>query len=58
MTINGLAILDEWPTLDVYFQRQVVGGPDHFVIVANDYADYGRAIYRKLLQEIAGPGVA
>jgi hypothetical protein len=58
MTINGLAILDEWPTLDLYFQRQVVGGPDHFVIVANDYEAYGRAIYRKLLQEITGPGVA
>jgi hypothetical protein len=58
MTINGLAILDEWPTLDLYFQRQVVGGPNHFVIVANDYEAYGRAIYRKLLQEISGPGVA
>jgi hypothetical protein len=58
MTINGLAILDEWPTLDLYFQRQVVGGPNHFVIVANDYEAYGRAIYRKLLQEITGPGVA
>lgn len=58
MTINGLAILDEWPTLDVYFQRQVVGGPNHFVIVANDYEAYGQAIYRKLLQEITGPGVA
>ena len=58
MTINGLAILDEWPTLDLYFQRQVVGGPDHFVIVANDYAAYGRAIYRKLLREITGNFVA
>jgi hypothetical protein len=58
MTINGLAILDEWPTLDLYFHHQVVGGPNHFVIVANDYAAYGRAIYRKLLQEISGPGVA
>jgi hypothetical protein len=58
MTINGLAILDEWPTLDLYFQRQVVGGPNHFVIVANDYEAYGRAIHRKLLQEITGPGVS
>jgi hypothetical protein len=58
MTINGLAILDEWPTLDLYFQRQVVGGPNHFVIVANDYEAYGRAIYRKLFDEITGPGVA
>jgi hypothetical protein len=58
MTINGLVILDEWPTLDLYFERQVVGGPNHFVIVANDYEAYGRAIHRKLLQEITGPGVA
>jgi hypothetical protein len=58
MTINGLVILDEWPTLDLYFQRQVVGGPDHFVIVADDYEAYAQAIYRKLLQEITGPGVA
>jgi hypothetical protein len=57
MTINGLVILDEWPTLDLYFQRQVVGGPDHFVIVADDYEAYAQAIYRKLLQEITGPGV-
>ena len=58
MTINGLVILDEWPTLDLYFQQQVVGGPDHFVIVAEHYGAYGEAIYRKLLQEITGPGVA
>lgn len=58
VTINGLAILDEWPTLDLYFQRQVAGGPNHFVIVANDYDAYGRAIYRKLLREITGPGIA
>ena len=58
MTINGLVILDEWPTLNLYFQQQVVGGPDHFVIVANDYGAYELAIYLKLLQEITGPGLA
>lgn len=58
ITINGLVILDEWPTLDIYFHRNVVGGPGHFVIVADDYGAYGEAIYRKLLQEITGTGIS
>lgn len=58
MTINALAIINEWPTLDKYFEHQVVGGPFHFVIVANDYEAYAEAIYRKLLREITGPGVS
>ena len=58
ITINALTILNEWPTLDVYFQNQVVGGEGHFVIPANDYAAYADAIYRKLLREITGPGVS
>lgn len=58
MTINGLVIINEWPTLDKYFEQQVVGGPAHFVMVANDYPAYGEAIYRKLLREITGPGIS
>ena len=58
ITINGLVIINEWPTLDKYFEQQVVGGPGNFVIVANDYAAYAEAIYRKLLREITGPGVS
>ena len=58
ITINALAILNEWPTLNIYFQNQVAGGEGHFVIPANDYAAYGEAIYRKLLKEITGPGVS
>ena len=58
ITINALAILNEWPTLDLYFEKQVVGGQGHFVIPANDYTDYAEAIYRKLLREITGPGVS
>ena len=58
ITINGLVIINEWPTLDRYFEQQVVGGPAHFVIVANDYPAYAEAIYRKLLREITGPGVS
>lgn len=58
ITINALTILNEWPTLDVYFQNQVVGGEGHFVIPANDYQAYADAIYRKLLREITGPGIS
>jgi hypothetical protein len=58
ITINALAILNEWPTLNIYFQNQVAGGEGHFVIPANDYAAYAEAIYRKLLKEITGPGIS
>lgn len=58
ITINALAILNEWPTLDVYFEQQVAGGEGHFVIPANNYEAYGEAIYRKLLKEITGPGIS
>ena len=58
ITINALVILNEWPTLDIYFENQVAGGQGHFVIPANDYAAYAEAIYRKLLREIVGPGIS
>ena len=58
ITINALPILNEWPTLDVYFENQVAGGAGHFVLPANDYEAYGEAIFRKLLREITGPGVS
>ncbi len=58
ITINALAILNEWPTLDIYFEEQVAGGEGHFVIPANNYEAYGEAIYRKLLKEITGPGIS
>lgn len=52
ITINGLAILLEDPTLDYYFKHNVVGGPGAFVEKAADYEDFRRAIRRKLLREI------
>ena len=57
ITINGLTILNEWPTLDSYFENNVAGGTGYFVIPAKDYDDYAEAIYRKLLREITGPGI-
>ncbi|NQW11948.1 MAG: DUF1194 domain-containing protein [Alphaproteobacteria bacterium] len=52
VTINGLVILNEHPTLNYYFEDRVIGGPAAFVEVANDYSDYARAIRRKLIREI------
>ena len=57
ITINGLTILNEWPTLNTYFEGNVAGGPGHFVIPANDYDAYAQAILRKLVREITGPGI-
>jgi len=58
IVINALTILNEWPTLDAYFDRYVVGGEGHFVIPSNDYEAYSEAIYRKLQREIVGPGIS
>ncbi len=58
ITVNGLAILNEDQNLDKYFERNVVAGPGRFVIVANDYEAYGKAILRKLIREITGPVVS
>jgi Protein of unknown function (DUF1194) len=58
ITINAVTILNEWPTLDTYFENNVVGGQAHFVISAEDYKTYSHAIHRKLVREITGPGIS
>ena len=50
--INGLAIANDHRTLDFYYRDWVIGGPGAFVVRAEDYGDYARAIQRKLLREI------
>ena len=54
VTINGLPILTEYPTLDAYYRDSVIGGPGAFAAVAHDFADFGTAILGKLVHEIAG----
>lgn len=54
ITINGLAILNDDLTVDLYYADHVSGGPDAFVITARDYRDFARAMRLKLLQEIRG----
>ena len=56
ITINGLPILSEYPTLDAYYREYVIGGPGAFATVAHDFPDFGHAILSKLVREIAGAG--
>lgn len=37
-----------------HYKRDVVGGPGHFVMVAQGRAEFARAILNKMIQEIAG----
>ena len=63
ITINGLPILNARPNplggappadLDRYFEERVIGGPGAFLVVAEDFTAFARAIMNKLLIEIAG----
>ena len=63
--INGLVILSEnqvpWNAehtnppggLETYYRENVIGGPGAFVMVAEDFRSFGRAIIRKMIAEIA-----
>jgi Protein of unknown function (DUF1194) len=65
IVINGLVILSDRPVpwnaehtnppggLDKYYQDNVVGGPGAFVLVAENFNSFGRAIIKKLIAEIA-----
>ena len=53
ITINGLPILTEYPTLDDYYRENVIGGPGSFVVAVSDFDGFGNAILGKLVREIA-----
>lgn len=55
VTINGLPILEgpEAPQLEQWYSDHVVGGPFAFVLPAEGYSDFARAIRRKFLVEIS-----
>ena len=65
VTINGLVILSERPIpwnpehtnppggLAQYYRDRVIGGPGAFVMVAEDFNSFGRALINKLVAEIA-----
>jgi hypothetical protein len=57
ITINGLAILTDFPDLDLYYGEQIVGGPGAFVVSAQNFHAFSAAVLNKLVREIAGtPG--
>jgi len=65
ITINGLVILSDRPLswnpehtnppggLANYYRDNVIGGPGAFVMVAEDFKSFGRAIIKKMIAEIA-----
>jgi hypothetical protein len=57
VTINALAILDEYDWLEEYYVESVIGGPFAFVRTAESRESFADAILHKLVEEIAGvPG--
>lgn len=66
ITINALVILTPLSEsfrpehtnppggLEKYFQDNVIGGPGSFTVVAEGHETFGRALTKKLIQEIAG----
>jgi hypothetical protein len=53
IVINGLPILNEDPTLDAYYQENVIGGPGSFKIAVKDFSAFSSALLNKLMLEIA-----
>jgi Protein of unknown function (DUF1194) len=60
VTINGLPILEghEANTLADWYQRNVVGGRGSFLLPAEGFDDFGRAIRRKFVFEISDNGTS
>jgi hypothetical protein len=59
IVVNGLAIEVSPVTrrgepLRVHYEREVIGGPGAFVMVAETRMDFARAMRAKLIREIAG----
>jgi hypothetical protein len=52
-TVNGLPILTLEPGLDQYYQANVIGGANAFLVVAETYETFAEAVLKKLITEIA-----
>jgi Protein of unknown function (DUF1194) len=55
-TVNGLPIKEgnEAETIEIWYKTHVMGGPGSFVLPADGYRDFGRAIRQKFVVEISG----
>jgi Protein of unknown function (DUF1194) len=70
VTINGLAIINDKPNLGysahtqppgglpLYYQQNVVGGPNSFLLVVKDFNSFADAMAQKLAKEIDVAGTA
>lgn len=58
VNINGLPILAVEPDLEAHYRNNVIGGPGAFVVPAQSFEDFGTAVQRKLIMEIAGHDAA
>ncbi|HMK71490.1 MAG TPA: DUF1194 domain-containing protein [Xanthobacteraceae bacterium] len=68
VTINGLVILSETPLawnpdhtnppggLENYYRNNVIGGPGAFVLAAENFNSFGRAMIKKMIAEVAQAG--
>ena len=52
VTVNGLAIGGSAEDLAGYYRRELIKGPGAFVEEATDFADFERAMRRKLVREL------
>jgi hypothetical protein len=56
--INALAIANEEKELADYYERNVITGPDAFVMNVADYSAFAEALQKKLIREIGPRSVA
>ena len=62
IVINGLPVMMNRTNfgrppdtgLDKYYEENVIGGPGSFMISAESFDDFGRAVRSKLIREISG----
>ena len=53
ITINGLVIIGAEEAVPEFYDREVIGGPGSFLVVADGFDEFRAAIHRKLILEIA-----
>lgn len=64
ITVNALVVVDSQTDmgdtinqsaamLEDYYRRNVIYGPDAFIMIADGYADYARAMQLKLIKELS-----
>lgn len=52
--VNGLAIQTDFPNLGVWYQTNIVTPGNGFLVIADDFGDFGTAVYDKIYREIVG----